>query len=344
MAPSAPLTISSIGVIVGLDLVGDALIKLPFVKALRAAFPEASLHWITSRGPTAYNGPLREATRGLIDVVHETPRWLEPSEHHASETAEKPEADTHFDLLIDTRGKWREAIKARRTVSHALFLAPAARYLFSNRRPSPFQPRPVHLVDRLLQIVDLAAGFIPSSAEPLSVPEIFLAKARQIMPKDHVYIGFAPGAGNPVKIWPRERFAEVAAYHAAQGRVPVFLLGPQEQDWTDGLKELVPSALFPLQARKVWGTSEICIDETMAVGSLLSAAVANDSGTGHMLAAVDCPLLSLFGPTNPEKLAPRVSFGVVIRAQDFGGKTMSDIPVNDVLTITERMISGENPI
>jgi ADP-heptose:LPS heptosyltransferase len=334
MPKRCPFDIKSIGVIVGLDLVGDALIKLPFVRALREAFPQAQIHWITGKGPTAYNGPLREVTRRLIDVIHEQPEWLPNTERQAQASAPR------FDLLIDTRNRWNEARLVRKSVPHALFLASAARFLASERRPSLFSPRPPHLVDRLLQYVELAAGSVPCVTSRLPVPDIPLAKAKQLLPQGSVYAGLAPGAGNPVKIWPRERFAELAVLQAAKGRKPVFLLGPQEQDWLPALKEAVPSALFPLQARKVWGTPGITIEQTLALGSLLNVAVANDSGTGHMLAVVDCPLISLFGPTSPAKLAPRVSRGAVIRAQDFGKDGMDAIPVEVVNDVVNRLLSS----
>ncbi len=326
------LTIKTVGVIVGLDLVGDALIKLPFLRALRAAWPEAHIHWITSKGPTAYNGPLREVTKHLIDFIHEQPAWLLKTEPRT------PSPEPRFDLLIDTRNRWPEAIQARRNAPHGLFIAPAFRFLFSDRRPSLFQPRPPHLVDRLLQLVELAGGGRSMATGQLPVPEDMLARARQIMPEGPVYIGFAPGAGNMIKAWPRERFAALAAMQAAKNRVPVFLLGPQEQDWLEDLKAAVPTALFPLQAYEVWGDKAYSIEKTLAVGSRLNVAVVNDSGTSHMLAAVDCPLMSLFGPTSPAKLAPRVTHSFVVNAQDYGGNAMEAIPVAPVNLMINKVI------
>jgi hypothetical protein len=69
-------TYDTIGVIVGRDLIGDALMKLPFLRALRNAFPRAKISWITSQGPTAFAGPLRLPTQGLIDQIYERPEWL----------------------------------------------------------------------------------------------------------------------------------------------------------------------------------------------------------------------------------------------------------------------------
>ena len=56
---------------------------------------------------------------------------------------------------------------------------------------------------------------------------------------------------------------------------------------------------------------------TIALARRLTLAVANDAGVGHMMAAANCPLISLFGPTPPAKFAPLVSHARVLRAQDF---------------------------
>lgn len=326
-----PFTPSIIGVIVGRDLIGDALIKLPFLRALRRAFPKAEIHWITSQGPTAYGSQLRPATKELIDMVEETPVWLGLTRES------KP---PFFDLLIDTRNRWKLAQQAKQ-IPHGLFLAPAMRFLFSERRPGIFQRRPPHLADRLLQLVELAAGYLPPATGTLPADPGLLQKARTLLPAGRIYVGFAPGAGNHIKIWPRYKFEKAARSQVAKGRVPVFILGPQDLAFYDSLFTTVPEAKFPLQNTAGWETPVMTIDHTLAIGSLLDVAAANDSGVGHMLAAVDCPLVSLFGPTSPRKLAPRVSHGLVIRAQDFGGHSMSairweavDAAIDELLTVT----------
>jgi ADP-heptose:LPS heptosyltransferase len=259
---------------------------------------------------------LREAVSGLIDGVYECPAWLGAS--GPSPTG------PFFDVLIDTRNRWREALQARK-VPHGIFISPALRFLFSDLRPPLLQPKPLHLCDQLLRLVELVAGYTPVSTGALRVTEDLKAKARVILPEGKTYIGLAPGAGYDIKIWPRYKFEKVAMLQAAKGRVPVFILGPQELDWYDELVVTVPAAKFPLQDYTAWGTAQLTIDQTLAIAGCLAAAVANDSGVGHMLAAMDCPLVSLFGPTAPEKLAPRVSRGIILRAQDFGSSHMNAI-------------------
>jgi len=236
-------------------------------------------------------------------------------------------------LVIDTRNRWREAIYARR-VPHKVFIAPAMHFLFSERKPPFLGSRPLHLCGRLLELVALAAGHVPPSTGALPAPAEAVKKARRILPEGNIYVGLAPGAGDLTKAWPRYKFEKVALAQAAKGRVPVFILGPQELGWYDELQATVPQAKFPLQEYDLWGEHAITLDHTLAIGALLNAAVANDSGAGHMLAAIDCPLISLFGPTSPDKLAPQVTHGIVLRAQDFGSsqtRAISEQAVNDAI-------------
>jgi len=144
-------------------------------------------------------------------------------------------------------------------------------------------------------------------------------------------VGLAPGAGWRAKCWPLAQFAAVANALSARGLTPVFVLGPQEQDWRDELEASAPGSAFPLLddpaiAPEFHGSPLM----TIALAGRFAAAVANDSGAGHMFAAADTPLVSLFGPTSADKLAPATSRLSVLTAQSFGGDDMAAIPVDAV--------------
>ncbi len=49
---------SSIGVYVGLDFVGDGLIKLPFIRSLRQVFPSSRITWIAGTHKSEFNRTL----------------------------------------------------------------------------------------------------------------------------------------------------------------------------------------------------------------------------------------------------------------------------------------------
>ncbi len=42
----------------GLELLGDGVMKLPFVRALRRCWPAARITWLAGKGKTVYAGTL----------------------------------------------------------------------------------------------------------------------------------------------------------------------------------------------------------------------------------------------------------------------------------------------
>ena len=65
---SAPQTVA---VYVGGDLIGDALMKLPFVRALKGAWPDTHVTWLAGVHKTAFAHELAPLVTGLIDETIE---------------------------------------------------------------------------------------------------------------------------------------------------------------------------------------------------------------------------------------------------------------------------------
>lgn len=326
---------ASVLVYVGLDLVGDALIKLPFARALRHAFPDARITWLAGKGKSAYAGPLAPLARGLIDEVIEEAGVGS----HWRELATRPLDGRAFELVIDTQRRVPTSLILRR-IRHRTFVSGAAGYLLSDRRPPAGRRKPPAMIDQLLDLVAAAAGAPPVLAPSPPPAGAWSARARALLPDGPVYVGLAPGAGGRHKCWPLDSYIGLARVQAAAGRVPVFLLGPGELAWRAELAAAVPPALFPLQDPSLPAAMANDPVLTIAVARRLAAAAANDAGSGHMLAAAETPLLSLFGPTDPAKFAPRVPRARILRAQDFGGADMAAIPVAAAADALDALIAA----
>ena len=61
----------SIGVYVGLDFVGDGLIKLPFIRSLKQVFPRAKITWIAGTHKSEFKRSLSPLVKGLLHEVLE---------------------------------------------------------------------------------------------------------------------------------------------------------------------------------------------------------------------------------------------------------------------------------
>ena len=312
---------ASILVYVGLDAVGDGLMKLPFLRALRTAFPAARITWLAGKGHTVYAGTLAPVVAGLVDEVLD-------DAHLGSRLAElfgaKPLGGRSFDLIVDTQRRLLTTLILRR-VRHRRFISAAADFRLSDARPPAGWRRPAAMIDQLMALVELASNAPAQALAPLPRDAAAERLADGLLPPGPTYVGFAPGAGGRQKCWPLSRYLELGGLQSSEGRVPVFFLGPAEAEWVAAVRQAMPNAVLPLQ-----GVEQATPMLTIALARRLAAAVANDSGTGHMLAAADVPLVSLFGPTPPEKFAPAARRLTLVRAQQWGGEAMELIPFDAV--------------
>ena len=108
-------------VYVGLDLMGDGLMKLPFVRALRAAFPEGEIIWLAGKGASAYKTALAPLVQGLITEVIDNA----DVGSHWMEILGRPLKDQSFDLVIDTQSRMLTTLVLKR-IKTRFFISGAA--------------------------------------------------------------------------------------------------------------------------------------------------------------------------------------------------------------------------
>lgn len=311
------------------ETIGDGLFKLPFLADLRARFPEAKITWLAGLGPSMYAKALAPVVAPLLDEVIE----------HADigddlgavlPWAPRPLGGRHFDLVIDTQMTLRRSLNARR-IRHGRFISPAAGFWLSDVRPERGARPDRHLLKALTFLLDLAAPApaTPPAFDPVA-PE-YRALASELLPDGPTYVGIAPGAGDKVKVWPEANFLAVAKEQVKRGRVPVFFAGPEEAAKVPTWRAAVPEALFPEWDRNDDRPEMKGPVLVMALAGRLSAALANDSGTGHMLGTGGAPLVSLFSKHDPAKYAPSATRLTIVDSKDYGGKDPELIPVGDVL-------------
>lgn len=313
------------------DALGENVIKLPFLHALRASFPGARISWIAGTGTPLFAGPLRPLVDGHIDELL-TDLDL-PNRVSAALNLRQRLPQRQFDLIVDTQRYPLRSLQLRR-IRHRRFISGVWKWALSDAGPPAGQPHTPHLVDKLMELVAAAAGRVVSPPWTVPLAPQWTRTAAALLPEGPAYVGFAPGAGNKArgKCWPVEHYIAAAQDQADKGRLPVFILGPAEMQWADSIRAAVPQALIPdLSAGPAL---------TVALGGRLAAAVANCSGTGHMLAAGGCSMVSLFAPTDPRKYAPHTRRRICLRAQDFGGTTIEAIPVAAVRDAVDAQVAA----
>ncbi|MFH1351709.1 MAG: glycosyltransferase family 9 protein [Pseudomonadota bacterium] len=115
-----------------------------------------------------------------------------------------------------------------------------------------------------------------------------------------------PGARGKLRQWPPERFAEIGRRMKERYGAGVLIVGgPEEADLVEGIEKKMG---FPASFK----SNELSIIELAALLSRCHLFLGNDSAPGHIAAAVNCPNITLFGPTFPHMWRPLSEVGEVV--------------------------------
>lgn len=292
---------------------GDSIIHLPFLRALRQWAPEAEITVYPRRGGVKLLDPIFSAciTRA-VDVVPD------------------PAAGDAYDWVFDLVGEnLKTALRLRRSARRRFFSTAVKGWLHLPELPLYHGK---HVVRRHLRLLRQATGFTPADYWPWPLPEAHRRRAAELLPEGRRYAGIAPGAGNAGrdKRWPLEHYVALAKDLTGRGFVPVVFLGPEEKGWESHFST-VTGARFPEaeNAARAEGPDGPAL--VVALAGRLDVAVTNCCGSGHMFALGGAPLVSLFGPTSHEKFAPFCRRGVCVSPPQKGDRRIENVRAEDVM-------------
>lgn len=131
-------------------------------------------------------------------------------------------------------------------------------------------------------------------------------KSKGVWENDFVAALNPGGFYGPSKRWLADRFAKVADYLTQKYEAKVFVLGsPAEgviaEEIRKNAKRPVIDATQDMSLRLLGAFLERC-----------SLMITNDSGSMHIGAAIGCPMVAIFGPTDPELTSPYSRKSIVL--------------------------------
>lgn len=171
-------------------------------------------------------------------------------------------------------------------------------------------------------------GRIPTAEQlPLSKPYLNSDPAQVEQTKQHFAkqfalaenrpaIGFCPGAEfGPAKRYPHYHYAKVAEKLIAQG-YSVRLFGSKKDE---SVGEEICALLPETQQRYCLNLAgQTDLNQAVDLIADCEAIVSNDSGLMHIAAALNRPLVALYGPTSPDYTPPLSDKAVIIRLIEGG--------------------------
>lgn len=142
------------------------------------------------------------------------------------------------------------------------------------------------------------------------------------------YALLVPGgsAHRPEKRWPAERYVELANWMVEQKIKPTLIGAGAEEQLLNTIATLCPQAINLCNQTGFGDMAELGRNAMFAVG--------NDTGPMHVIAASNCPTLTLFsGASSPERSAPRGMLTDTLQRDD-----LADLPLADVVSSAEMLM------
>ena len=257
--------------------IGDIVLTAPVVNALRKEFgPEARIDFITL-----------DRMKSAVDLIS----GLDQTHTITRSTAEALPTlrDLNFDYLIDLHSNVRSRSLARSLNILTLKvkkLGAARLSLVTGLRRKPVR----HVVDRSLDVLNPFG--IP---HPTSWPVLNSAEPNTSTPLTPNYITLAPGAAHEGKRIPASTLSAILTKFPSQQFV--FVGGPDSADLASSLSDTHPNVLNLCGQLSLLETTDVLKHSTLAIGG--------DTGAMHIAAAVQTPIISVWGCTRPSLgLAP----------------------------------------
>ena len=218
-----------------------------------------------------------------------------------------------FDLIVDCQSKLRNTIILKQIPSKA-FYSPTFNNIFCSKLKRSAK--------------EFYSDLKTINYDIKKIPKKYFDESVRLLP-DKNYIGFSLTQGNVYrkKEWPLNKVIKLSEELIKNNKIPVFLVEKKNQELKNKIKSSIPSALFPENETSFNSPALVT-----CLGSRLDLAITIDNGIMHMLSLSKVPIISLFGPTNAYKFAPRYKSSKVLDSKKiYNSKNVSDITVEDVI-------------
>jgi heptosyltransferase-2 len=289
--------------------VGDTMLVQPMLVRLKQRHPEALLDLLAP--------PWTAALLRQMPEVHEV--IINPFPHGALEffarrRLGKQLRATRYDQAIVLPNSFKSALVPffADIPLRTGFVGEMRFGLLSDARKLDKQKLPL-MVERFVQLAEAPETAIQ---RPVAQPRLQVSAEthRIVLEKLGLSISqpvavFCPGAEyGPAKRWPIPYFAELAQTLRGQGYA-VWLLGSSKDK--EAADKIV--ALGNAECRNLCGATDLA--DAIALLSRADLVVSNDSGLMHLAAALDRPMLALYGSSSPRFTPPLSDHARVLKLE-----------------------------
>ena len=308
--------------IIKLSAIGDVIHTLPALNAIRSAYPSAHITWLVEEAAA----PLIIGHSALDRViVSRRKSWIRDLRKGQWKSVVREAAglvqalrDTAYDLVFDFQALLKSGVlvglsRGRRKIGFDRGMEHQEHsYLFLNERVTPVDMN-CHAILRSLMMLDAAGIHCRDITYRLPIHADDRKAVTRLLELEGInnarpLICINPVAKWTTKLWPNARFAELADRLSERYRIsPVFTGAPED-------KETVQDILSRMTTSAVDLTGKTSLKTLAALYETADVLISTDTGPMHLGAAVNTPVVALFGPTAPWRTGPMGAQHQVIRA------------------------------
>lgn len=298
--------------IVKLSAIGDVVMSLPFLEALRRHMPDARITWLVEEAAADLVLDHPRLDRVIVSSRKTWTRHIKKGDFRStfgrvSEFLRELRSGD-FDLTVDLQGLFKSGILTGLSRAPRRLGFDRTRelsYLFLNQRLKPYDP------DRhaLLRYLDVAAflGADVSSVD-YSFPhhdQAAASAAEKLGPIRRPLVVINAGAKWETKLWPTDHWQALGHLLSRRGYQIVLTGSSGEKEVSRRIASGLAGALDL--------TGETRLKELAEVYRRADLVVCPDTGPMHLAAAVGTPVVALFGPTAPWRTGPFGPGHVIVR-------------------------------
>jgi heptosyltransferase II len=295
---------------------GDLVISLPALRAVRRAWPEAAVSVLVKRELAGFFDGMDWLTEVIPYRVNRGVAGLRDQVAIVSEIRAR-----QFDMALlfpnsFASALWVALAGVPRRVGYA---ADGRSLLLTDRVQRTKHLRAGHQSEDWLALVEQTAGRAKPGAagaaaldQPLEIAKANLGRMQEWLGKRRKkaaapLIAIAPAAAyGPAKEWPPEHYVSLIDLIGERyGAECVLLGGPSE-------RVLCETIAAKLKTPALVAAGETSIGELIALIGLCTGFAGNDSGAMHLAAALGVATVGIFGSTNPERTGPRGARSAII--------------------------------
>jgi heptosyltransferase-1 len=284
---------------------GDIVLALPALSALRRSFPQARISWLI-RPEFA---PLIEGHPHLDEIVLFDRKslgraWRDPASLLELAALISRLRRSRFDAVLDLQGLFRSASLAWLSgCKHRfgpIWRKELAHYFYTTAIPPRLEW--VHVIDYYIRLIEAMGGADLRVEFVMREKPEAAAAARDLLSRHGVdparYAVIIPGSAQVSKCWPAERFAALVDRLVLDHGLAIAATGSRAE--SPMIEQIQSLAKHPI-ANLSGCTSLPELTEVLRTAKLV---VSNDTGPGHIAAALGRPLVMMFSWSNPLRVGP----------------------------------------